>query len=100
MPTPPMESSGAPALSVRNLRTYFDTPAGTVKAVDDVSFDLNRRDVLAIVGESGSGKSVTALSIMKLIPSPPGRYVSGSATIDGIDLMSLSPRQLVAMRGR
>ena len=103
MPTPTMDTSrlpAAPALSVRNLRTFFDTPAGTVKAVDDVSFDLGPRDILAIVGESGSGKSVTALSIMKLIPSPPGRYVSGSATIDGIDLMSLSPRQLVAMRGR
>ena len=90
----------SPALSVRNLRTYFETPAGTVRAVDDVSFDLGRRDVLAIVGESGSGKSVTALSIMKLVPSPPGRYVSGSAMMEGTDLMALGPRELVAMRGR
>ncbi|MEX0807369.1 MAG: ABC transporter ATP-binding protein [Dongiaceae bacterium] len=90
----------SPALSVQNLRIYFETPAGTVRAVDDVSFDLGRRDVLAIVGESGSGKSVTAQSIMKLVPSPPGRYVSGSAMMDGTDLMALSPRELVAMRGR
>jgi peptide/nickel transport system ATP-binding protein len=92
-------SAGSAVLSVRNLRTHFDTPAGTVKAVDDVSFDLGHEDILAIVGESGSGKSVTALSIMKLVPSPPGRYVSGSAVVAGIDLMKLSPRDLVDVRG-
>jgi len=98
------ESSGvAPTdsvvLSVRHLRTHFDTPAGRIKAVDDVSFELRRRDILAIVGESGSGKSVTALSIMKLVPSPPGRYVGGSAIMDGMDLMALAPRDLVGIRG-
>jgi peptide/nickel transport system ATP-binding protein len=86
-------------LRVRNLRTYFDTPAGQIKAVDDVSFDLNRRDILAIVGESGSGKSATVLSLMKLIPSPPGRYVSGTAQIDDVDVMTLGSRQLVGIRG-
>jgi peptide/nickel transport system ATP-binding protein len=86
-------------LSVRNLRTHFDTPAGVVKAVDDVSFDLHRDDILAIVGESGSGKSVTALSIMKLVATPPGRYVSGTAIIDGIDLMALEARDLMRVRG-
>ena len=88
-----------PVLAVRDVRTYFDTPAGQVKAVDGVSFDLGRTDILAIVGESGSGKSVTALSIMKLVSSPPGRYESGSAVMDGIDLMALGPRELAAVRG-
>jgi peptide/nickel transport system ATP-binding protein len=92
-------SAGSAVLSVRNLRTHFDTPAGAVKAVDDISFDLGHDDILAIVGESGSGKSVTALSIMKLVPTPPGRYVSGSAVIDGIDLMGLGQRDLVRVRG-
>jgi len=105
MARPPTRSvdartDAAVALSVRNLRTWFDTPAGTIRAVDDVSFDLGRDEVLAIVGESGSGKSVTALSIMKLVPSPPGRYVSGSAMMDGVDLMALGLRELVRMRGR
>ena len=88
-----------PVLAVRDVRTYFDTPAGRVKAVDGVSFDLGRNDILAIVGESGSGKSVTALSIMKLVSSPPGHYESGTAVMDGIDLMALSPRGLAAVRG-
>lgn len=86
-------------LKVRNLRTFFDTPAGQIRAVDDVSFDLDRRDILAIVGESGSGKSVTVLSIMKLVPTPPGRYVSGSATMDDVDLMTLEAHELVRIRG-
>ena len=77
--------SGTPddtVLSVANLKTYFDTPAGIVKAVDDVSFDLSRTDILAIVGESGSGKSVTAQSIMKLIAVPPGRYAGGRIELE------------------
>ena len=67
----------APLLSVRDLRTWFSEDELTAKAVDGVSFDLNRGDTLGIVGESGSGKSVTSLSIMRLIPSPPGRIESG-----------------------
>ena len=87
--------SGDAVLSVERLRTYFDTPAGVVKAVDDVSFSLHRGDILAIVGESGSGKSVTAQSIMKLVAVPPGRYASGRVDLDGIDLLSQSERRSV-----
>ena len=86
-------------LSVRNLRTWFDTPGGVVKAVDDVSFELRRGDVLAIVGESGSGKSVTAQSIMKLVARPPGRYAGGAVHMDGEDLLSLDERALEEIRG-
>jgi len=86
-------------LSVRNLRTYFFTPSGIVKAVDDVSFDVNRDDILAIVGESGSGKSVTALSTMKLVPVPPGRYVGGEIMIDGVSILSLNDQRLQEIRG-
>ena len=86
-------------LSVRDLRTYFYTRAGVVKAVDGVSFDLRRGEVLGIVGESGSGKSVTALSIMRLIPDPPGRIVSGSITYEGRDLVTLPERELRRLRG-
>ena len=86
-------------LSVANLKTYFDTPAGVVKAVDDISFDLRRTDILAIVGESGSGKSVTAQSIMNLIAVPPGRYAGGRIELDGIDLLTLNEKALEGVRG-
>ena len=65
-------------LDVQDLRTYFSTRWGTVKAVDGVSFTLRRGEVLGIVGESGSGKSVTMLSLMRLIPTPPGQIVGGA----------------------
>ena len=86
-------------LSVRSLRTYFDTADGTVKAVDGIDFDLARGRTLGIVGESGSGKSVTNLSIMRLIPSPPGRIASGEITFDGRDLLSLSEVDMRGVRG-
>lgn len=86
-------------LSVTGLRVHFETPAGVIKAVDDICFDLWRDDILAIVGESGSGKSVTALSIMKLVQSPPGRYVGGKAVMSGIDLMALGQSDLESIRG-
>ena len=90
----------APLLSIRNLRTWFDEDERVVKAVDGVSFELGRGETLGIVGESGSGKSVTSLSIMRLVPSPPGRIVSGGIELDGVDLLSLSAAEMRAVRGR
>ena len=85
-------------LSVKNLRTQFDTDDGLVIAVDDISFDLAPSESLGIVGESGSGKSVTALSIMRLV-SKPGRIVGGSIVFQGQDLANLSDQQMRAIRG-
>jgi oligopeptide transport system ATP-binding protein len=87
-------------LSVRNLRTYFDEEGRVVKAVDGVSFDLERGETLGIVGESGSGKSVTNLSIMRLIPTPPGRIVGGEVLFDGRDLLKLPDEAMRAIRGK
>src|SRR6187399_2298404 len=87
-------------LSVRNLRTHFDTDGGVVKAVDDVSFELEPGKTLGIVGESGSGKSVTNLSIMRLIPSPPGRIVSGEVLFGGKDLLKLPTEEIRKVRGK
>lgn len=87
-------------LSVRNLRTYFDSEDGVVKAVDDVSFDLQRGETLGIVGESGSGKSVTNLSVMRLIPEPPGRIVSGEILFNGQDLLTLTADDMRRIRGK
>ena len=87
-------------LSVRNLRTYFDEDDRVVKAVDGVSFDVKRGDTLGIVGESGSGKSVTNLSIMRLIPSPPGRIAGGEVMFDGRDLLKLPDGEMRAIRGK
>lgn len=89
-----------PLLSVKDLRTYFHTRSGVYRAVDGVSFDLERGETLGIVGESGSGKSVTCYSLMGLIPQPPGRIESGSAVFDGVDLLNCSPRQSRAIRGK
>jgi oligopeptide transport system ATP-binding protein len=86
-------------LRVDGLRTHFFTRAGVVKAVDGVSFELHPGETLGIVGESGSGKSVTALSIMRLIPQPPGRIVGGSMLFNNQELLSLNKRQLRQMRG-
>jgi oligopeptide transport system ATP-binding protein len=86
-------------LSVRNLRTHFETDDGLVKAVDGVSFDLERGKTLGIVGESGSGKSVTNLSIMGLIPAP-GRIASGEILFDGTDLLKLSAENMRRVRGK
>jgi oligopeptide transport system ATP-binding protein len=88
-----------PLLSVRDLATHFFTRDGVVRAVDGVSFDVEKRRVLGIVGESGCGKSVTALSIMGLIPKPPAKIVSGEIMFGGRDLATLSERQLEDVRG-
>ncbi len=86
-------------LSVKDLRTHFRTRWGTVKAVDGVNFDLRKGETLGIVGESGCGKSVTMLSLMRLIPMPPGRIVDGSITLDGEDLLQLSEDEMGKVRG-
>ena len=85
-------------LEVKNLRTQFATRAGLVRAVDDVSFYLDRGELLGLVGESGCGKSMTALSIMRLI-APPGRIVDGEVLFDGKDLLKLSDAEMRQMRG-
>jgi len=85
-------------LEVRNLQTHFPTRAGLVRAVDGVSFYLDRGELLGLVGESGCGKSMTALSVMRLI-SPPGKIVNGEILFDGKDLLKLSDSQMREMRG-
>ena len=87
-------------LEVRELRTYFHTDDGTVKAVDGVSFELQRGETLGIVGESGSGKSVTSLSIIRLIPNPPGQIVSGEILFGGQDILRLPEDGVRKIRGR
>jgi oligopeptide transport system ATP-binding protein len=86
-------------LSVRGLSTEFRTERGVVKAVDDVSFELAAGETLAIVGESGSGKSVTAMSILRLIPNPPGRISAGEVVFDGRNLLEMSDAEIRAIRG-
>ena len=86
-------------LQVENLRTYFRTRWGTVRAVDGVSFDLRRGETLGIVGESSSGKSVTVLSLMRLIPTPPGRIEDGTIRLEGEDLLGLSEEEMSHVRG-
>jgi oligopeptide transport system ATP-binding protein len=87
-------------LTVKDLRTYFKTEDGNVKAVDGISFDLKQGETLGIVGESGSGKSVANLSLMRLIPDPPGKIVSGSIIFDGRDILKLSPGEVRRIRGK
>ena len=93
-------STNGKLLEVKDLRTYFETEDGIVKAVDGITFDLKRGETLGIVGESGSGKSVTNLSIIRLIPDPPGKIVSGEIIFDGQDLLLLSSESIRRIRGR
>ena len=87
-------------LEVENLRAYFHTRNGVVRAVDGVSFSLDRGQTLGIVGESGSGKSVTGYSILGLIPQPPGKIESGEARFEGVNLLGATPDRLRQIRGR
>lgn len=87
-------------LKVKNLKTYFFTHEGTVKAVDEVSFSVNQGKTLGLVGESGCGKSVTALSIMRLIPNPPGKIVSGEVWFEGKNLLKLDEKEIRKIRGK
>jgi oligopeptide transport system ATP-binding protein len=88
-----------PVLQVRNLTTRFKTERGVVTAVDNISFEVAAGETLAIVGESGSGKSVTSMSILRLIPSPPGRIENGEILFDGKDLLKLNEDEMRAIRG-
>jgi peptide/nickel transport system ATP-binding protein len=99
--TPLAEGAPAPGavLEVEDLRTVFFTSRGLIRAVDGMSFALKPRETLAIVGESGCGKSMTALSIMRLIPDPPGRIVGGSVMLEGRDLLKLAEHEMRAVRG-
>jgi len=93
-------STNGNLLTVKDLRTYFETDDGTVKAVDGVSFELKPGETLGIVGESGSGKSVANLSLMRLIPEPPGKIVSGSINFDGQEILKLTPAAVRRLRGK
>ena len=90
----------AKLLEVDGLRTHFETSAGLVRAVDGISYDVGEGETVAVVGESGCGKSVGALSILRLIPTPPGRVVSGSIRFNGRDLLALSEEEIRKVRGR
>jgi peptide/nickel transport system ATP-binding protein len=87
-------------LELKGLKTYFFTDEGVVRAVDDVDFYINKGETLGVVGESGCGKSVTALSIMRLIPQPPGRIVAGEINYNGRNLLKLSPSEMRKIRGK
>ena len=95
-----MTTNNDTILSVNDLKTYFQTEDGLVKAVDGVSFELKKGETLGIVGESGSGKSVTNLSVMRLIPTPPGEIVGGKIDFDGIDVLALPINEVRKIRGR
>ena len=86
-------------LHVKDLRTYFYTPDGVVKAVDGISYDMEEGEILGLVGESGCGKSISALSLLQLIPSPPGKIVGGEVLFQGRDLLKLNKDEIRRIRG-
>ena len=94
------DAPNTPLLAVKDLVTRFDTDEGTLRAVDGVSFTIRAGSTLGIVGESGCGKSVTSLSILRLVPSPPGWIERGSIELEGRDLLALNEREMRAVRGR
>lgn len=87
-------------LKIENLRLYFDTEEGTVKAIEDVNLTVNKGEIVGIVGETGSGKSITAMSILKLIPTPPARYLGGKIWFDGQEINKLSEQEMTQIRGK
>jgi peptide/nickel transport system ATP-binding protein len=95
-----LQERGHALLAVENLQTFFFTRQGVVKAVDDMTFSLGSAETLAIVGESGCGKSVTALSLMRLVPDPPGRIVGGAVTLAGNSLLALAEHEMRRVRGK
>ena len=95
-----MSEQNGTILSVNGLKTYFMTEDGVVKAVDGITFDLKKGETLGIVGESGSGKSVANLSVMRLIPEPPGKIVGGEIVFDGIDVLGLPIDEVRKIRGK
>ena len=94
-----IDRTAEPVLELDDLRTHFDTRDGVVKAVDGLSFDIRPGEILGIVGESGCGKSITSLSIMQLVPSPPARYASGEIRYKGRDLLKASDAEMRRIRG-
>src|SRR3954467_2894944 len=92
--------SGRPLLEVKNLSTQFFTQDGVVRAVDDVSFYVMPGETLGVVGESGCGKSMTGLSIMRLIPSPPGKIAEGQILLEGRDILKMSENDVRKIRGK
>ncbi|MEZ5345168.1 MAG: ABC transporter ATP-binding protein, partial [Pyrinomonadaceae bacterium] len=95
-----MSNQNGTILSVNDLKTYFQTEDGVVKAVDGISFELKKGETLGIVGESGSGKSVTNLSVMRLIPQPPGKIVGGDIIFDDIDVRKIPIDEMRRLRGK
>jgi peptide/nickel transport system ATP-binding protein len=98
MAPPPSPPGERPLLEVENLQTHFGTPDGVVRAVEGLSFHIDAGETLGIVGESGCGKSVTSMSILRLIPEPPGK-IAGSIRFEGRDLLSISEQDMRAIRG-
>jgi peptide/nickel transport system ATP-binding protein len=96
----PSQSAAGPILEIDDLRTHFFTRDGVVRAVDGVSYNLARGETLGVVGESGCGKSITALSILRLIPSPPGRIVGGEVRFEGRNLLDRTEAEMRALRGK
>jgi oligopeptide transport system ATP-binding protein len=94
-----MPDGAAPVLDVRGLKTVFRTRGGEIHAVNDVSFHLNRGELLGVVGESGSGKSVTMMSLIKLLPIPPAELRGGSVMLNGRDLLTMPDEDLRQVRG-
>src|SRR5512147_3049283 len=89
-----------PLLEIRHLKTYFDVRGGVLKAVDDVSFVIEPGETLGLVGESGCGKSVTAASVMRLIPIPPGRIAGGEILFEGTDILKKPESEMRKIRGK